>query len=79
MSGGGFGMTLPIKLRIGTKLLLYFELPGHHAISKLPVVVVRVSGFVHSVAFDGDVHSVQEQIIQYVFEKQRQNSQNRPL
>jgi hypothetical protein len=79
MSGGGLGMTLPIKLRIGTKLLLYFELPGQHAISKLPVVVVRVSGFVHSVAFDGEVPSVQEQIIQYVFEKQRQNSQNRPL
>jgi hypothetical protein len=82
MSGGGFGMALPIKLSNNSKLLLNFELPGQGTIIDLPVKVVRVAGkynndslkTIHSVAFDGDVHLIQEQIIQYVFEKQRQNS-----
>jgi len=82
MSGGGFGMALPVKLPKNSRLLLNFELPGHGAISDLPVKVVRVAGqynndplrTIHSVAFDGDVHLIQEQIIQYVFEKQRQNA-----
>ncbi|MDR2582191.1 MAG: PilZ domain-containing protein [Fibromonadaceae bacterium] len=83
MSGGGFGMALPVKLQKNARLLLHFELPGHGTISDLPVKVVRVAGkynndplrTVHSVAFDGDVHLIQEQIIQYVFEKQRQSAQ----
>jgi len=83
MSGGGFGMALPVKLQKNTRLLLNFELPGHGTISDLPAKVVRVAGkynndplrTVHSVAFDSDVHLVQEQIIQYVFEKQRQSVQ----
>ncbi|MDR2732663.1 MAG: PilZ domain-containing protein [Fibromonadaceae bacterium] len=82
MSGGGFGMALPTKLLNGSKLLLNFELPGQGTITDLPVKVVRVAGqynndaskTVHSVAFDGEVRLVQEQIIQYVFEKQRQDS-----
>ena len=82
MSGGGFGMALPVKLSNDSRLLLNFELPGHGTISDLPVKVVRVAGSfnndplrtVHSVAFDGEVHLIQEQIIQYVFEKQRQNA-----
>jgi c-di-GMP-binding flagellar brake protein YcgR len=82
MSGGGFGMALPVKLPKNSRLLLNFELPGHGAITDLPVKVVRVAGqynndplrTVHSVAFDGEVHLIQEQIIQYVFEKQRQNA-----
>jgi len=81
MSGGGFGMTLPSKLATGTILILDFELPGHGQISDLMVKVVRVAGhfknnaalFVHSVAFEGDVSKIQEQIMQYVFEKQRQD------
>jgi len=81
MSGGGFGMALPTKLKVGAMLKLSFELPGHGPISDLPVKVVRVAGqhnnnpdeTIHSVAFEGDVHLVQEQIIQYVFEKQRQD------
>jgi len=81
MSGGGLGMALPTKLTIGAKLKLSFELPGHGPINDLPVKVVRVAGqhnnnpaeTVHSVAFEGDVHLIQEQIIQYVFEKQRQD------
>ncbi|MDR1812536.1 MAG: PilZ domain-containing protein [Candidatus Fibromonas sp.] len=77
MSGGGFGMTLPIKLSNGTRLLLNFELPGQGKVTRLPVKVVRVSGFTHSVAFDGDVHLTQEHIIQFIFEQQRQNSQTR--
>jgi len=83
MSGGGFGMALPVKLQKNTRLLLNFELPGHGAVSDLPAKVVRVAGkynndplrTVHSVAFDGDIHLIQEQIIQYVFEKQRQSAQ----
>jgi c-di-GMP-binding flagellar brake protein YcgR len=82
MSGGGFGMALPVKLPNQSKLLLNFELPGQGNIKDLPVKVVRVAGAygndktktIHSVAFDGDVHLIQEQIIQYVFEKQRQNN-----
>jgi c-di-GMP-binding flagellar brake protein YcgR len=82
MSGGGFGMALPVKLPKNSKLLLNFELPGHGTISDLPVKVVRVAGnfnndplrTVHSVAFDSEIHLIQEQIIQYVFEKQRQDS-----
>jgi len=85
MSGGGFGMALPVKLTVGAKLKLSFELPGHGPVNDLPVKVVRVAGqynnnpaeTVHSVAFEGDVHLVQEQIIQYVFEKQRQDIQTR--
>ena len=81
MSGGGFGMALPVKLPKDTRLLLNFELPGHGMINDLSVKVVRVAGqynndplrTVHSVAFDGEVHLIQEQIIQYVFEKQRQS------
>jgi c-di-GMP-binding flagellar brake protein YcgR len=81
MSGGGFGMAIPAKLTVGAKLKLSFELPGQGPISDLLVKVVRVAGqynnnpaeTVHSVAFEGDVHLVQEQIIQYVFEKQRQD------
>ncbi|GHV15683.1 hypothetical protein AGMMS49938_14540 [Fibrobacterales bacterium] len=82
MSGGGVGIALPMKLMTGTKLMLSFELPGQPPIYNLLVKVVRVAGAfrndatktIHSVAFDGDVHSVQEQIIQYVFEKQRQEA-----
>jgi len=82
MSGGGFGMTLPAKLPRDSRLLLNFELPGHGVISDLPVKVVRVAGqfnkdplkTVHSVAFDSELPLIQEQIIQYVFEKQRQNA-----
>jgi len=81
MSGGGFGLALPAKLTVGAKLKLSFELPGHGPINDLLVKVVRVAGqynnnpaeTIHSVAFEGDVHQVQEQIIQYVFEKQRQD------
>jgi c-di-GMP-binding flagellar brake protein YcgR len=84
MSGGGLGMALPAKLPNGTNLLLSFELPGQGPITDLPVKVVRVAGpfnkdttkIVHSVAFEGDVHLIQEQIIHYVFEKQRQNAQS---
>ncbi len=77
MSGGGLGMALPVKLLHGTELRLSFELPDHGRIDKLPVKVVRVSDFVHSVAFEGEkgeYHQIQEQIIQYIFEKQRQDS-----
>ncbi|MCL1966617.1 MAG: PilZ domain-containing protein, partial [Fibromonadales bacterium] len=85
MSGGGFGMALPTKLTVGAKLKLSFELPGQGPINDLPVKVVRVAGqhnnnsaeTIHSVAFEGDVHLVQEQIIQYVFEKQRQDIKTR--
>ena len=85
MSGGGFGMALPVKLVVGAKLKLNFELPGQGPINDLLVKVVRVAGpynkkpteTVHSVAFEGDVHLVQEQIIQYVFEKQRQDIKTR--
>ena len=82
MSGGGFGMALPVKLHKDSRLLLNFELPGHGAINDLSVKVVRVAGqfnkdplkTVHSVAFDSELPLIQEQIIQYVFEKQRQNA-----
>jgi hypothetical protein len=82
MSGGGFGLALPVKLLNGSSLLLEFELPGRAPIIGLPVKVVRVAGqysndstkIVYSVAFDGDVHLVQEQIVQYVFEKQRRDA-----
>jgi len=82
MSGGGFGMALPIKLIRGAELKLNFELPGHGRIDQLPVIVVRVAGAynndssktVHSVAINGDVPAIQEQIVHYVFEKQRQDS-----
>jgi hypothetical protein len=74
MSGGGFGMTLPIKLSTGSNLLLSFDIPEHGHVDNLLVKVVRVAGAVHSVAFEGAVHSIQEQIIQYIFEKQRHDS-----
>ncbi|MDR2580338.1 MAG: PilZ domain-containing protein [Fibromonadaceae bacterium] len=82
MSGGGFGMALPAKLSNGTTLKLNFELPGQGPIADLAVKVVRVAGsfkndpskIIHSVAFDGDVVKVQEQVTQYVFEKQRQDA-----
>ena len=75
MSGGGLGMILPVKLVNGSKLKLNFDIPGQGPVNNLPVKVVRVTeNNLHSVAFEGDVHLIQEQIIQYVFEKQRQDS-----
>jgi len=82
LSGGGCGMALPIKLRRETFLKLNFELPGHGLVEDLEVKVTRVAGpynndsskTIHSVSFEGEVNSIQEQIIQYVFEKQRQDS-----
>ena len=82
LSGGGCGMALPIRLAAETFLKLTFELPGHGQVEKLLVKVTRVAGAynndasktVHSVAFEGDVNAIQEQIIQYVFEKQRKDS-----
>jgi c-di-GMP-binding flagellar brake protein YcgR len=82
MSGGGLGMALPIKLLNNSTLTLNLELPGHGFIDNLRVKVVRVAGqynndpskTIHSVAFEETDTSVQEQIIQYVFEKQRQDS-----
>jgi c-di-GMP-binding flagellar brake protein YcgR/uncharacterized membrane protein len=82
MSAGGFGITLPTRLKDGTMLSLSFDLPGHGPIANLLVKVVRVAGpynnnasrIIHSVALDGvDISKIQEQINQYVFEKQRQN------
>jgi c-di-GMP-binding flagellar brake protein YcgR len=82
MSAGGFGITLPIRLKSGTMLSLSFDLPGHGSITNLLVKVVRVAGpfrniesrIVHSVALEGaDVSKIQEQINQYVFEIQRQS------
>jgi c-di-GMP-binding flagellar brake protein YcgR len=82
MSAGGFGITLPVRLRDGTMLSLSFELPGHGPIENLLVKVVRVAGsyknnasrIIHSVALEGvDVSKTQEQINQYVFEMQRQS------
>jgi c-di-GMP-binding flagellar brake protein YcgR len=82
MSGGGFGIIIPASLRHGTKLLLNFDLPGQGSVNDLPVNVVRVAGpygkdpskIIHSVAFESDMPIIQEQIIQYVFEKQRQEA-----
>ena len=81
VSGGGLGMALPAKLPNGSMLLLNFTLPGRDQINGLLVKVVRVAGLysgdpaktVHSVAFSGETSSVNEKIIQYVFEKQRKN------
>lgn len=82
MSGGGLGIALPTKLSNSTKLLLDFTIPGHEPINALIVKIVRVAGpyykdstkIIHSVVFEGEVRSIQEQIIQYIFEKQRQTT-----
>ncbi|MCL2878497.1 MAG: PilZ domain-containing protein, partial [Acidobacteria bacterium] len=81
ISGGGLGMTLAVKLPKNTMLLLSFELPGRDKIIDLPVKVVRVAGplggssskVVHSVSFECETDLACEKIIQYVFEKQREN------
>ena len=81
ISGGGLGMTIAAKLQKNSMLLLNFELPGRGKITDLHVKVVRVAGprdgnlsrFVHSAAFDGETDLTREKIIQYVFEKQREN------
>jgi c-di-GMP-binding flagellar brake protein YcgR len=74
MSGGGVGLNIPEEIPNQSKLFLNFDLPGQGRIKDLPVKVVRVAGKIHSVAFDGDFYQIQEQIIQYIFEKQRQDS-----
>jgi len=82
MSGGGFGIILPARLLNGSKLLMNFDLPGQGPVNDLPVKVVRVAGafgkdpskIIHSVAFEQNMPVIQEQIIQYVFEKQRQEA-----
>ena len=81
MSGGGLGMVLPDTLPDDSMLSLSFTLPGHGQITDLFVKVIRISGqfggpppgFVHSVAFAGEVDLVNEKIMQYIFEQQRQN------
>jgi c-di-GMP-binding flagellar brake protein YcgR len=82
MSGGGFGIVIPARLHNDSKLLLNFDLPGQGPVNDLPVKVVRVAGafgkdpsrIIHSVAFESDLPLIQEQIIHYVFEKQRQEA-----
>ncbi|MDR0515834.1 MAG: PilZ domain-containing protein [Fibromonadaceae bacterium] len=76
MSGGGFGINIPVRLQSGSILGITFELPGHGPITDLMVKVVRIAGTTHSVALEGreaDISKVQEQITQYIFEKQRQD------
>jgi c-di-GMP-binding flagellar brake protein YcgR len=83
ISGGGLGMTIAAKLQKNSMLLLNFELPGRGKITDLPVKVVRVAGprdgnlsrFIHSATFDGETDLTREKIIQFVFEKQRENIQ----
>jgi c-di-GMP-binding flagellar brake protein YcgR len=81
ISGGGLGMTLPVKLSDNSTLLLNFELPGQGKIVDLLVKVVRVTGpfsesspkILHSVAFAGGADLPHDKIIQYVCEKQRED------
>jgi len=81
LSTGDLGITLPTKLVNDSRLLLNFELPEHGWITNLPAKVIRVAGpfggnhseIVHSVAFTEGTNSINEKIIKFVFEKQRQN------
>ena len=81
LSGGGLGVMLPARLSSNSMILLNFELPGRGQIADFPVKVVRVaaqsdgnsSKTAHSVTFTGERDSVNEKIIQYVFEKHRED------
>ena len=81
MSGGGMGIILPVSLPYNSMLLLNFEIPKRGVIVDLLVKVVRVSEpinenplkIMHSVAFTGGNDSPHEKIIQFVFEKQRED------
>jgi len=81
VSGGGMGIVLPTQLPNNSMLLLNFELPRQGSIVDLLVKVVRVAGLsaenpskiMHSVAFAGGNNLPHEKIIQFVFEKQRED------
>lgn len=80
LSGGGISLSLASRVEKGALLDLEFELPGHGELRGLRVRIIRVQGplngdltrIVHSASFDGDYKAIQERIIHFVFEKQRQ-------
>lgn len=85
LSGGGLSVSLGSRLEKGAQLDLEFELPGHGMMRGLRVRIIRVAGplngditkIVHSASFEGDYKALQERIIHFVFEKQRQEARMR--
>ena len=82
LSGGGLALRLPMQLPVGSRLLVDFPVNGTN-ISGIDVEVIRVSPlkmgqdelFQHSVSFKDIQKPLQEKIVRFVFEKQRQEAQ----
>lgn len=85
LSGGGLSLSLACRLEAGALIDLEFELPGHGELRGVRVCIKRVAGplngdeskIVHNAAFEGDYKHIQERIIHFVFEKQRQDAHMR--
>lgn len=82
ISGGGVSLKVPTMLGIDDNLEMDFELNGHK-FRKIPGHIIRVITdseekddlYQHSLEFDEMESQVQERIIRFVFDKQRQDSQ----
>ena len=82
LSGGGLALRLPVQLPVGSRLLVDFPVNGVN-ITGIDVEVIRVSPqklgqdelFQHSVSFKDIQKPLQEKIVRFVFEKQRQEAQ----
>ncbi len=82
ISGGGVSLKVPAMLGIDDNLEIDFELNGHK-FRQIPCHIIRVITnpeekddlYQHSLEFDEMESQVQERIIRFVFDKQRQDSQ----
>jgi c-di-GMP-binding flagellar brake protein YcgR len=82
LSGGGMAMRLPSALPVGSRMLMDFQL-NETPIIGMEVEVIRVVPLknaeelihVHSLSFKDVQRPVQERIVRFVFEKQRQEAQ----
>jgi c-di-GMP-binding flagellar brake protein YcgR len=84
ISGGGMSLRLKTPLQAGSRLLLNFELPGY-SIKNIQVGVIGseaiegidAKSFLHRIKFQDIETSMQEKIVRFVFEKQKEDTRFR--
>jgi len=82
LSGGGMAVRLPVQLKVGGRMLVDFALSDMN-VTAMEVEIIRVAPlknseepmFQHSVSFKDVQKPIQERIVRFVFEKQRQEAQ----
>lgn len=82
LSGGGLSVRLPKKFAVGSRFTMEFDLPEVH-LKGVEVQVTRVASsasgademYHHSMSFINLAKPLQEKIVHFVFERQRQDAQ----